>query len=226
MAASGPFSLDLALDRAREQPGSRRAALLREAERLFAQRGYERVTVRDVAAAAGVNVATLHLHWKNKATLYEAVCRSHARYLLSFIERVREETASEGLSAAEQLGRWVDHAVDLMVARPSVAPLALEGVSGQAPPDLPTLFQHDVAVFRLVADEIGAALTPGREEEVEPMLVVLAIFYLSVVAFSDGPVQQALLGGSVYESEDLQARFKKFGRLLLRQLVAPSEERP
>ena len=58
------------------------------------------------------------------------------------------------------------------------------------------------------------------------MLVVLAVFYLSVVAFSDGSVQQALLGGSIYESEDLQERFKNFGRLLLRQLVAPSEERP
>ncbi len=64
------------------------------------------------------------------------------------------------------------------------------------------------------------------ENEQEPILVIVAVFYLCIVAFSDGPVRQALLGGSIYESEDLQERFKKFGRLLLRQLVTPSEVEP
>jgi AcrR family transcriptional regulator len=213
------FSIEKALERAEAEPKSRRATLLRVAEALFAERGYDRVTVRDVADAAGVNVATLHLHWKNKATLYEAVCRLHAHYLLAFIERAQQDVAAEGLSPADRVARLVDHVFELFSQRPAVAPMALESVSGQAPPDLPTLFQHDIAVFQMVAAQIAKLMPADRARDVDPMLVLLGAFYFSIVAFSDSSLQQALLGGSVYRSEALQERLKKFARLALEGLV-------
>lgn len=213
------FSIETALQRADAKPGSRRAALLRVAERLFAERGFERVTVRDVADAAGVNVATLHLHWKNKATLYEAVCRLQARHLLAFIERAQADVAAEDLSAAERVGRLVDHVFELFSKRPAVAPMALESVSGQAPPDLPTLFQHDIAVFQMAAAQLAKLMPAGRAREDDPMLVLLSTFYFSIVAFSDSPLQQALLGGSVYQSKALEERLKSFARRALEGLV-------
>ena len=45
--------------------------LLREATRLFAERGFKKVTVRDICAAARANVAAVNYHFGGKPGLYE-----------------------------------------------------------------------------------------------------------------------------------------------------------
>ncbi|GGP96073.1 TetR/AcrR family transcriptional regulator [Streptomyces roseolilacinus] len=56
--------------------GSTRERLLVAASELFAERGYERATVRDIAARAGVNQALLFRHFGSKRALFgEAVAR-------------------------------------------------------------------------------------------------------------------------------------------------------
>lgn len=214
------IALEEALDRVEAEPGSRRAALLRAAESLFAERGYHGVPVRDVADSAGVNVATLHLHWQSKATLYEAVCRLHARELLRFVERARSEAEAEGLPLAERIPRWVDAAVELLARRPPIAPLALQSVADQAPPEIPSLFRHDVSLFRGLEREIGKA----SGGEAEPALVLLAVFYFAVLAFSDSPLQRALLGGSVYEDPAVRARVARFVRTMTARLLGIAPE--
>ena len=49
--------------------------LLDAAERLFAERGIDAVSVRAVNAAAGANVAAVHYHFGSKDSLVEAVLR-------------------------------------------------------------------------------------------------------------------------------------------------------
>ncbi len=51
----------------------RREGILTVAERLFAERGYERVGVREVAAAAGVTHPLIYYHWGSKRELLAAV---------------------------------------------------------------------------------------------------------------------------------------------------------
>jgi AcrR family transcriptional regulator len=213
------FDLGAALARAAAEPDSRRAAILREAERLFVERGFDGVTVRDIADAAGVNIATLHLHWKTKATLYEAVCRLHASYLLAFFERSQPDPTIDRPSPDEELAYWAGRAIDLLVERPAVAPLALQSVSGQAPADLPALLRHDVALFRGLESEIQKRMTHDQQASVEPILALLCFFYFTIVAFSDSPLQQTLLGGSVYDDQDVKERVKRFSRVLASRLV-------
>jgi AcrR family transcriptional regulator len=47
--------------------------LLDAAEQMFAARGYEDVSVRELAAAAGVNVAAVNYHFQGKENLYREV---------------------------------------------------------------------------------------------------------------------------------------------------------
>jgi AcrR family transcriptional regulator len=51
----------------------RRHAILMAAQPLFAARGFEGVTTREVAEAAGVSEALLYRHFQGKADLYDAV---------------------------------------------------------------------------------------------------------------------------------------------------------
>lgn len=55
------------------EAGGNRERVLNAAERLFAERGYERVTVREVAEAAGVTHPLIYYHWGSKRELVAAV---------------------------------------------------------------------------------------------------------------------------------------------------------
>lgn len=208
------FDLDSALDLAASQPDSRRAEILRAAERLFAQRGFDGVRVRDIAAAADVNAATLHLHWKSKAALYEAVCRLHAKQLIEFAKAASSDSGDVGLD------RHVDAAVAFLAERPHIASLALQSVADQTPPDIPSLFSHDVSIFRQ-AEELVRSESESSERGEEPALTVLAVFYFTAVLFCDSPLQRELLGGSVYEDSGTRDRVAQFGKTLVARLLKP-----
>jgi AcrR family transcriptional regulator len=55
------------------EPGSTKERILQVAEALFAEKGFEGTRTRDIAERAGVNISTLHFHWKSKEDLYAAV---------------------------------------------------------------------------------------------------------------------------------------------------------
>jgi AcrR family transcriptional regulator len=60
-----------------------KAALLRAAQELFTERGYERTTVRDIADRAGVNQALLFRYFGNKEDLFQAVLANESRTLVA-----------------------------------------------------------------------------------------------------------------------------------------------
>ena len=69
-----------------------RAALLEASAKLFAERGFDRTTVRDIAALAGVNQALLFRYFGSKDALFATVMACQSRELL-------EESAPERLVA-------------------------------------------------------------------------------------------------------------------------------
>ncbi|MFI9503518.1 TetR family transcriptional regulator [Nocardia sp. NPDC052566] len=59
------------------------AAILAAARELFAERGYERATVRDIAARAGVNQALLFRYFGTKDELFRAAIADRGRQVLT-----------------------------------------------------------------------------------------------------------------------------------------------
>src|SRR5580704_18988421 len=69
--------------------------ILKTAERLFAERGFNGVSVRELAAAANVNIASIGYHFRSKEGLLAEVYRRHCEPMI-------EERLS-GLAAATRL---------------------------------------------------------------------------------------------------------------------------
>ncbi|MBB5913849.1 AcrR family transcriptional regulator [Nocardia transvalensis] len=67
--------------RKRDAVATRRAILV-AAQELFAERGYDRATVRDIAGRAGVNQALLFRYFGNKDELFRAAIADRGRHLL------------------------------------------------------------------------------------------------------------------------------------------------
>lgn len=60
-----------------------RARLLAEALRLFAEKGYAQTSTREICIAAGVNAASIHYYFSDKAGLYRAVYLAPIQQLMN-----------------------------------------------------------------------------------------------------------------------------------------------
>jgi AcrR family transcriptional regulator len=82
-----------------------RLRLLKAAERLFADRGFKKVTVREICRAARANVAAVNYHFGDKLGLYREVLQSAIAAMRATNDAARR--AGEGQSAEEQLRRYI-----------------------------------------------------------------------------------------------------------------------
>ena len=87
-------------------PDSRtRARLLKAAEQLFGERGFKKVTVREICRAADANVAAVNYHFGDKLGLYRELLQSSIDRMRATNEAARKEGL--GLSPEEQLRRYI-----------------------------------------------------------------------------------------------------------------------
>lgn len=83
----------MAKDETSTSPPARRDVLLREAARLFGERGYENTSMRDIAAAYGVLPGSLYHHFRSKDELFVAVYAAGVDQIIEAVEKAtRDET--------------------------------------------------------------------------------------------------------------------------------------
>jgi AcrR family transcriptional regulator len=83
-----------------------RDRILRTAERLFAERGFNGVSVRELAAAAQVNIASIGYHFKSKEGLLSEVYRRHCEPMIE--ERLRGLEASSRLRGKARVAAIIE----------------------------------------------------------------------------------------------------------------------
>jgi AcrR family transcriptional regulator len=108
-----------------EETRSTRDQILDAGEKLFAERGYSDVSMRDIVAETALrNQASLYHHFRNKQALYEAVLKRGFQQILDLMPESRGGTAAE-------IDANVDHLIDYLSERAHLALLiqraALDG---------------------------------------------------------------------------------------------------
>ena len=89
-------------------PPEKQERVLREAARLFAERGFSQADVAELAARAGVSKGSLYTYFENKEALYLHVCRDG-------LARSRRAVYG-GLRPEWELGRKLEHILHRGVA--------------------------------------------------------------------------------------------------------------
>lgn len=102
-----------------------RATLIDTGARLFAQYGYNAVSIRTLAAEAGVNLATVSYHFGGKAGLYEAIVQTlidvHDEIFPPEAEvRARLEGAADPRARGEVVDWFIDNLVRELITRKNV----------------------------------------------------------------------------------------------------------
>jgi AcrR family transcriptional regulator len=181
-------------------PSATRKGILRAAEESFASSGYTAATTREMAARAGVNVATLHYHFGDKRSLYRAVREESLRG-----ELPRFADAGD---ARERLGVFLGALHDFTAQRETLARLSLLDL-------LDTAKDASVPDPRLLALE-RALKELSLPEPAPRAAVILALLDASLLATGDGASPgrakeifvSAALGAAGFELIASERRFR------------------
>lgn len=159
-----------------------RAHILEVALPLFAARGYAGTSVRRLATAAGVNVATLAYHFRDKQGLYDEVVQRLHRDLAADLAATPVTAAD-----ADPVLRWVRHGWRFCAAHREHLRLLLRHV-------LDTGAQADVVVERwsepllALAEDRIALVHPDWPRE-RRRLLILSLMHLTVRLSLEEPGQ-------------------------------------
>jgi AcrR family transcriptional regulator len=187
--AAGKSPLELA----RESPGSTKARILAAAEAIFAARGFEGASTREIAARAGVNISSLHYHWASKETLYVAVFHDVYDRLTGLL-RDTLGAVGEERDRAVVVERVMRELVGFMVAQPNVPKLlARRLIEGDVDPGV----DREVLGPAWEVFTAWLARSGKRLSDTELRLVMLSAHSVLLLYLLDSASYRSLLGGSV-----------------------------
>ena len=184
-------------------PVSSRDKIIEVAEPLFAQLGFARVGMRELADRVGMSKSALFHHFPNKIALYVAVLESAlARIDTSFLNSPEE-------TPLNRLRRWLDSLIDTLAEHPVVAPLLLR-----------TFFEVDIVgpeerapcdeMLSRVIGHVSRCLSEGIESgELNPDPVthtLQSLIRMTVFHFASGDFGDDLFGQSVFSADEVRAR--------------------
>jgi TetR/AcrR family transcriptional regulator, regulator of cefoperazone and chloramphenicol sensitivity len=143
-----------------------RERLLKASARLFAERGFKKVTIRDICRAARANVAAVNYHFGDKLGLYREVLQTATEGMRAVNELARQAGADR--SPEEQLRRYVAIFVQRVLTPGNDTVYKLVNREMNDPtPALDTLVEQGVRpridyLSGLIADIIGCAPSDQR----------------------------------------------------------------
>jgi AcrR family transcriptional regulator len=201
----------------RGQGASRRGEILDAAKRLFLTDGFERATIRKIAASVGVSSAALYLYFPDKDAILRAIAESTFETLLARLE------ASQKLAdtVLERLRAGLRAYVTFGLAHPDeyrltfLAKMMASCGPGRPPDSCDSVPAADRS-FDLMANAIGRLMQAGIFRPGDPVLTAEAVW-----ASLHG-VTALLLDQSEHLESDQDALVTAVIDMVVRGLSAPA----
>jgi AcrR family transcriptional regulator len=202
-----------ALEKAREAPGSTKARILGAAEAVFAEKGFQGASTREIAARAEVNISSLHYHWESKERLYFTVFRSIYDRIVDLLNNTLAPLLAAHPTREAAIDVTMGQLFDFFADNPNVPKLLMRRIVENE--------DIDVGIER---DVLGPAWTVfshwlgRRASEEESRLFMLSVHSVLLVYLLDSRSYRSLLGGSV-RSGPLRDHVREHVAQLVRRLL-------
>ncbi|MBI1317721.1 MAG: TetR family transcriptional regulator [Candidatus Hydrogenedens sp.] len=194
---------------------------------LFAEHGFNGVTTRQVAAAAGLNISTVHHHVGAKSALYrkilERMYAEEAAIFRAFAGKLDSEPIASAEALRDALFGLLDEMLDLMVSNTSRARLYVRrwlAADDEEHDDLSAAHGRELQdlLERILARGRTLGLMPATAD---PALLVRSFDWLVLGYFATGPTGERQWRDDPYDARNLE-RFRCFLRqYLCRMLELP-----
>ena len=183
--------------KSREAPPSTKARILLNAEEVFATKGFAGAATREIAAKAGVNISSLHYHWKSKETLYYAVFQNIYDRIVELVRLSIPLEIDRSTSGRRVVEDAMGALFDFFADHPNVPKLLVRRLleNEESHVDIERkILVPAWKVFAAWTQEYG-----GRKlKDVDSQLFMLTVHSVVLLFLLDSRHFTSLLGGSVH----------------------------
>jgi AcrR family transcriptional regulator len=197
----------------RADDGGRRRQLIRESARLFREKGYEATSVRDIAAATGLQSGSWVYHFKTKQDILAAVMEEGLQQALERIEAI----AAEKLAPREHFRALLRTHLDTLLAPgQDFIPVLLyewRSLESQGRPRVIELQHRYEAVWDDVIRQLQRSGEWAMPTDIDRLLMFGALNWIAHWYRPDGPLDVA---GLVSATERFMLRTPRVQRRSVR----------
>lgn len=166
--------------------------ILDAAERLFAEQGFSRTTVKQIGNAAKVNSALLYYYFGDKEQLYRAVFQ---RLVEGMVSRTMGRLDADA-PPADKLRGFIEAQVETILANPNLPKLFVREMVDYEAEHAVEQIQHIAATsFKRLCELIEAGQAEGRfRAQVDPKFAAISTVAQVAYFFIARPAVHILLG--------------------------------
>jgi AcrR family transcriptional regulator len=184
--------------------------IIRAAAVLFARRGFHGVTTREIAAASGLNIATVHYHVGSKQDLYNKVRELFHTEEQELITGIFEYATEHAVTRAADLPAFLSGIVDRLLDFWNRDPVRirfrlrywLDTEVGSAAPEAET----DLNLYKRIDEALHAAQQAGIVRlDVDSGLFLRGFYMLVYGYFLSGAFDWQTLRGDPHDPAHLEA---------------------
>lgn len=193
-------------------------AILKAAEELFLEQGFEQTTTKQIAQRAGCNQALLHYYYRTKDNLFVQIFEEKVKFIAThFLDlNLTAQTLEERIS------QMVELHFELFRKNPRLVPFLLKEVLSdpvRVAPILDKIKQYMVKIFAKIDEALHEEIEKGAARPVSTLNVILTLVSLDMAPFIIAPVLQRVLDLTDEQlDEQLDKRKPEVVEILLRQI--------
>lgn len=178
-----------------------REEILKAADSLFGEVGFDATSIRRIAELSGVNKGLIHYHFKNKEALF---CDVLDNYYTRLNETYRQVFEVEGMSLRERVKKIFDVHSDYLVDNHGFSRIVQREAAGGQRMD--RILKHVTPIFERLAGMIEAEYAHVRVGPLSASHFIISLFGMVVGYFTYGDVVEKLTGMKPMGKQDLEVR--------------------
>ncbi len=195
-----------------------REEIMKAADHLFGQVGFEAATTREIAELSGVNKALIHYHFKSKQSLYISVLDD---YYTRLDETIQDALSREG-TLRERMLAVVDVYVDFLADNLNFSRIVQRESSGGV--HLDRVREHLMPMFETGRNLLEGAFPAARSGEFASHQLLTSFYGMIVGYFTYSGVIEHLVGRNPLSRKELAARKAHLHRMFDIVLEAVEKE--
>jgi AcrR family transcriptional regulator len=195
----------------------KKEVIMNAAIALFAEKGFEGTSIRDLAAKADVNIAMINYYFGSKDKLFEALIEYKASYLRGKLEEINNDKSK---SAIQKVDAVIENYVERLLSQPHYHRIIHQALMLQQREEV---HQHITQVFtkntQLIKSIIEQGIKSKEFRKVDAELSIASMLgTINQLLLSKSMCRMLLNQGKDYDPYN-DAAFKKRLTLHIRQMM-------